>query len=209
MREAQMPEQLQAECFCPTCHDKLVRTESADPWAICLACKGGHRFFIMPESPLSADSGKAASFRFPQLSGRSPEAIASFWLSEPAARSVLNSQLAQLLRAVVEGRQVLDEPVFSFCPICGGQLLDYEQDDIWVQGLRCPAGHIWYLRGGYLWTPIGGTLVGLQAEYSDAQVDQSISSWLKGHRLLDPQLHETIRRVLADSRLNRRVPSPS
>src|SRR5260370_29821733 len=132
MRAAQLAEKLRAVCFCPTCHDRLALAESADPWAICLACKTGHRFFIIPESPLSVDSGRAATLCPPKLKGRSPEAIASFWLSEPAARSVLNAQLAQVLRAVAEGRRVLDEPVFSFCPVCVGELSDYEPADIYV-----------------------------------------------------------------------------
>jgi hypothetical protein len=197
MRAAQLPEQLRADCFCPTCHNHLVRAECADPWAVCLACKAGHRFFIVPEPPLSVNSGTAASLCFAELSGRSPEAIASFWLSEPAARSMLNGQLAHLLRALVEGRRVRDEPVFSFCPFCGGGLSEYEPGDCYVQGLRCPTDHNWSLRGGYFCTAIGGTLVGLQAEFSDAVLGQSISGWLKGDPLLDRQLHDTIRSVLA------------
>jgi len=200
---AQLPEELGADCFCPTCQNHLVRTECADPWAICLGCKTGHRFFIMPEPPLSVDFGRAASLRFPELNDRSPEAVASFWLSDASARSVLNAQLAQILRAVAEGRTAIDEPTFSFCPICGGELSEYEQDDIRVQGLRCPIGHCWYLRGGHLWAPIAGRPVGLQAEYSDAVLGQSISDWLKGNALLDRQLHESIRHVLAEYTRNR------
>jgi hypothetical protein len=204
MRAARLPEQLRAECFCPTCHDRLAVAESADPWAICLACKAGHRFFIMPESPLSVDSGRAASLCLPELNGRSPEAITSFWLSEPAARSVLNVQLAQILRAVVERRRVPHQPLFSFCPICGGELSKYEQRDIWVQGLRCPAGHSWGLRGGQLGTLIAGTLVGLQAEFSDTILCQLILAWLKGDALLDRQMHESVRHVLADHIKNKK-----
>ncbi len=150
------------------------------------------------------DSGRAATLCPPKLKGRSPEAIASFWLSEPAARSVLNAQLAQVLRAVAEGRRVLDEPVFSFCPVCGGELSDYEPGDIYVWGLRCPTGHNWTLRGGHLCAAIDGTLVGLQAEFSDTIFCQSISAWLKGDALLDPQLHESVHHVLADYIRNRK-----
>lgn len=198
MQAAQLPEQLRTDCFCPSCRDRLVPGGCADPWAICLTCKAGHRFFIMPESPLSVDSGRAASLCLPELKGRSPETIMSFWLSEPAARSVLNVQLAQILRAVAERRRVLHEPLFSFCPICGGELSKYEQRDIWVQGLRCPAGHSWGLRSGKLQTLIAGALVGLQAEFSDTILGQLILAWLKGDELLDRQMHESVRHVLAD-----------
>jgi hypothetical protein len=203
MLAAQLPEQLRADCFCPTCQNHLVSTECADPWAICFSCKMGHRFFIMPEPPLSVDSGRAATLRFPELNDRAPEAIASFWFEEPAARSVLNSQLAQILRAVAEGRTAPHEPLFSFCPMCGGELSKFEQDDIWVEGLRCPASHSWYLRGGYISTPIAGTLIGLQAEYSDAVFSQSVTGWLKGGAELGRQLHESIRPVLAGYMPNR------
>jgi hypothetical protein len=209
MRAAQLPEKLRTECYCPSCCDQLLPGECADPWAICLACKKEHRFFIMPESPLAVNSGTAASRAFAELAGRSHDAVARFWLSDPAARSVLNEQLALILRAIAEGRRVISEPLFSFCSICGGELSEYESDDIYVQGLRCPTGHNWSLRGGYFRTAIASALVGLQAEYSDAAVCQLVSTWLKGSPGLDQQVHASIRHVLADFLSSRAEPPQS
>lgn len=198
MRAAQVPEQLRTECYCPSCRDHLVAWESADPWAVCLRCKKDHRFFIMPECPLAVNSATAASRAFAELAGCSHDAVARFWLSDPAARSLLNEQLALILRAIAEGRQAIGEPLFSFCPICGGGLSEYEPGDCYVQGLRCPTGHNWSLRGGRFCTRIAATLVGLQAEYSGAVLCQLVSGWLKGKPLLDEQLHTSIRHVLTD-----------
>jgi hypothetical protein len=164
-------------------------------------CDGGHRFFIPPEPPNAADSATAGSRRFPEVSGLSTEAIASFWLSDPKARSVLNEQLAQLLRAILEKRNVLDEPSFSFCPICGASIADYDQPDIWVQGLRCPSGHSWALRSDCLFSVIGGRRLELQAEHSDAAIGNLIDAWLKSDRHMATNLHESIRRVLTGSPL--------
>lgn len=198
MRAAQLPEELRTECYCPSCCNHLLPGECADPWAICLACEKEHRFFIMPESPLAVNSGTAASRAFAELAGRSHDAVARFWLSDPAARSVLNEQLALILRAIAEGRRVIREPIFSFCPICGGELTECEPDDIYAWSLCCPAGHSWSLRSGRFSTKIAATLLRLQGEYSDAVLWQLISGWLKGNPLFDQQLHASIRHVLAD-----------
>jgi hypothetical protein len=201
MHPAQLPEQLRTECYCPSCGDHLVLGKCADPWAVCLASEDGHRFFILPEPPFAPDSAAAASLSFPEINGRSPEATAHFWLSEPAARSILNRQLAEILRAILEARHVLDEPRFSFCPVCGGALTNYEQPDIWVKGLRCMRGHSWALRGGRLFSMIGGERIELRAEDPDAVVTQLITTWLKGGPYLEPNLHESVRRILTSSPL--------
>lgn len=198
VRAAHLPEQLRTGCYCPSCRDHLVPARCADPWAVCLVCQKDHRFFIMPEPPLSVDSARGSSVDFSELSSSSPQSIASFWLSDPVARSVLNEQLALILGAIAEGRRVIGEPIFSFCPICGGDLSGYESDDIYARSLRCPAGHNWSLRGGRFSTKIAATLLRLQAEYSDAVLWQLISGWLKGNPLFDQQLHASIRHVLAD-----------
>jgi hypothetical protein len=201
MRQAQLQTHLHAECFCPSCSRHLVPTQCADPWAIKLVCESDHHFFIMPEPPLAGDSAKASSLHFPELSGRSLEAIAAFWLSDPAARSVLNGQLALLLRAILEARRVPGEPLFSFCPECAGALSEHDWQDIWAQGLRCPSGHIWGLRGGRLASGTKGKNVELQAEFSDAVIKQLIGSWLKSNPHLGPNLHDSVRRVLVSSPL--------
>jgi hypothetical protein len=164
MHPANIPEQLRARCYCPCCGDQLGPGDSADPWAICLVCPRGHRFFIMPQTPLAVDTARAAGTSFPEMSSLSTPAIASFWLSDPQARSLLNEQLVQLLRAIVESRSVADEPRLSFCPTCGNTLADCEQPDIYVRGLHCTNGHFWSLRGGQLTSLIQDKCLTLQAE---------------------------------------------
>ena len=143
MHLAIIPEQIQAKCHCPCCGDQLAPGVTADPWATCMVCKRDHRFFIMPEAPLAVDTARAAEASFPEIRNLSLPAIASFWLSDPRARSVLNQQLAQLIRVILESRSVLNEPRFSFCSTCGYTFGNWEQPDIYVQGLRCSNGHLW------------------------------------------------------------------
>jgi len=201
MHPANIPEEIRAQCYCPSCGAHLVPGKCADPLSICLACEGDHRFFIMPQAPLAGDTATAASASFHEIRGLTPEAIASFWLSDPHARSVLNDQLAQLLRATLESRRVVEEPRFSFCPICGNRLAEYDQPDIWVQGLRCQGGHSWALRGGRFFSTIASMRLELQAEHSDDVASRLIAAWLKGNPHLETNLHESVRRVLIGSPL--------
>ena len=202
MRAANITEQLGAELHCPSCGDHLVSRKSADPWAICLVCSRDHRFFIMPPGPLAAFTATAAGITLPEIGGLSTLAIASFWLSDPRARWVLNDQLAILLRAIVESRRILDEPHFSFCPICGEAVEEYERPlDLYMRGLRCQNDHRWALRGGRLFSTMETVTLELQAEYSDAVVSQLIAAWLKRDPHLEPNLHDSVRQVLLSSPL--------
>lgn len=185
---------------CPGCARALARAQCADPLAVCLSCPAGHRFFLPPVSPPAADTSRAATLHLPDLEGRSPRAVAAFWLSNPAARSVLNGQLADLLRVVLEDRRVTDVPAFSFCPLCGEALAEYEQPDIWVVGLRCVKAHAWASRGGRLEGVFGGSGLSLHSEAPDSTVARLVAGWLRGNPHLEPQLHESVRRVLAGSR---------
>jgi hypothetical protein len=155
----------------------------------------------MPETPHAVDTAKASEAELTEIRNLSLSAIASFWLSEPGPRSILNQQLAQLLRVTLESRSVLDEPRLTFCAICGDVLGDWDQPDIYVQGLRCSNGHCWTSRGGRLTSLVDGMCLTLQAEYADATVSKLIASWLKGSPYLDTNLHESIRRVLMSSPL--------
>jgi hypothetical protein len=202
MRPANVPEQLRANGHCPFCGDLLSLGWTADPWAVCLVCKHGHRFFILPDAPLAVDSARASDARFPETEGLATQAVASFWLSDPRARSILNGQLAQLIRVILESRSVLAEPRLSFCAACGDSLKDWEQSDIYVQGFHCANGHRWTLRGGLLASKVEGEVLILQAEYPDATVSKLIASWLKGNPLLDTNLNESLRRILRSSPLS-------
>jgi len=202
MRAANITEQLGIEFHCPSCGDHLVSSQCADPWAICLACERDHRFFIMPPGPLAASTATASGISFPELSSLSPPSIASFWLSAPRARWVLNEQLAQLLRSIVESRRVSDEPHFSFCPICGDTLAEFDWlFDCYHQGLHCRSGHRWAARGGCFSSAMETVRLELHAEYSDAVVRQLIAAWLKRDPHLEPNLHDSIRQVLLSSPL--------
>jgi hypothetical protein len=165
--------------------------------AVCLACPAGHRFFVMPEGPLAVETAKAASAQFPELEHLRPEQVAAFWLSDSVARSILNEQLAELLRVILEARSRSNSLHFSYCPICGGGLSEYVQPDIWVRGLRCSQGHSWAERGGRLGCALGSTRFGLCAEPSESVVRQLVSCWLKGNPQLDTNLHRSVRQVLA------------
>jgi hypothetical protein len=200
MRPAELPEPL--DWRCPACREALVASECADPFAACISCSAGHRFFVMPESPLAGETASAAGMHFPQLEGQPVEVVAAFWLAESAARSALNEQLAELLRIIIENRRVSIELPFSYCPVCGDELSEYQQPDIWVQGLRCSQGHSWASRGGRLFSIVAGARLRLHAEPSDATVARLIVGWLKGKPRLDPQLHESVRRALGRSPLS-------
>ena len=194
---AQVPEKLSTKCYCPSCGECLVMLKCADPLAVCLACERGHRFFILPEPPNATETATAAALRVPEDSGLSPEAVANFWLSDSGARSVLNEQLAELLRAILEPRSLHQDLCFSFCPICGMSLTDYDQPDIWVRGLRCYTGHTWALRANSLYTLIDDTRIELRSDLSDAVIGMLITGWLQGNPDLDTNLHASVRRVLA------------
>jgi len=200
LQKGTLPEELREECYCPSCGSILRPIETVDPWAVCLSCTADHRFFVLPTPPLAADSATAASACFPQATGQDFDAVAYFWLSESEARSILNEQLAELLRVILEGRSLSKKLPFLHCPICSGPLSAYEQPDIWVQGLCCPEGHTWASRGGRLMCVFGRDHFILHREPSDEVVRQLVVGWLKGFPVTDSNLPESVRAVLRNSR---------
>ncbi len=106
---------------CPACGQPLHVAPCADPRAICLACTQDHRYFVQPEGPLVQESATAAAAEFSELNGKPLAEVASFWLSDPRARSILNEQLAELLRTILDGRTAEAEHDPSYCPICRGR----------------------------------------------------------------------------------------
>ena len=55
---------------------------------------------------------------------------------------------ALLLRPSFEPRKTLEEPDFSFCPICGCAIGECQRPfDIYMKRLRCQSDHRWALRG--------------------------------------------------------------
>ena len=200
MRAATIPEQMGAIDCCPACSTKLSRASSPDPFAICLVCPNRHRFFVMPEPANAVQTAKAVSAHFPNLEDQTSEQVATFWLSDPAARGILNEQLATLLRVILEGYAREDALPFLFCPMCCGELAYYDDGDIWVRACRCPRGHRWGERGGRLGCPLQGQRAfALWAEPSRSVVRQHIAGWLQGNPHLDTNLHESVRKILANS----------
>jgi hypothetical protein len=187
------------ELRCPACRGALATAPCADPLAKCLSCSAGHRFFLAPESQ-AADTARAPSLRFPHLDGQPPRTVAAFWLSDPSARSALNEQLAELLRAILEDRRVAAAPEFSYCPLCGEALSEHEQSDVWMVSLRCPNAHDWDSRGGRLFGVVGGSRFTLHAEAPDSTIARLVAGWLGGNPHLEPQLNESVRQVLKGSR---------
>jgi len=181
---------------CLACASRLDLLECVDPFAACLSCINGHRYFALPESPLATDVERASSIELPGLQGLSPEGIASFWLSDSSARASLNEQLAILLRVFLEGRHLPSEPPLSFCPSCGDALEAFEQPNIWVQAVRCASRHEWASRGSRICGFFHQSWVVLQSEPSDTVVAELVRGWLKGRPELDPQLHKSLRSVL-------------
>ena len=55
-------------------------------------------------------------------------------------------------------------------------------------------------RGGRLGGIIGGSRFSLHAEARDSTIAQLVAGWLKRNPHLEPQLHESVRRVLRTSR---------
>jgi hypothetical protein len=153
----------------------------------------------MPEAPLAVETAKAAFAHFPELEHQDSDQVAAFWLSDPSARNILNEQLAELLRVILECRSASGSLPFSYCPICGAALSEYKQPDIWVRGLRCSQGHTWAERGNRLGCVLGNTRFDLRAEPSEPVVRQLVSGWLKGNPYIDSNLHRTVHQVLAGS----------
>ena len=199
LEPASLPENTPLHCV--VCANLLDRGKCADPFAVCLTCRNNHRCFALPKSPLGSESEHFSSLALPLLDHQSNEAIASFWLSDAAARAHLNPQLAELLRIFLERRHVKAERPFTYCPLCGLALSHYDQPDIWVLGLRCANGHTWATRGGRIGGGSAQVHISLKSEPSDSVVAQLIRAWLKPNPHLSPQLHETIRRVLSSSPL--------
>lgn len=186
--------------MCPSCKESWARSECADPWAYCLGCRRGHRFFVLPEPPLWGDAKRAVLMEFPELSDRSPGEIAAFWLTDPGAREVLNEQLAILLRVFLEDRHVEADAVVAHCPLCGGLLEEVESREIAVVRLRCPAGHEWDWRGSRLFGGVAGQPATLHAEPSDRVVRSHIDAWLSENPRLAVDRPPSIRAVLRVAR---------
>jgi hypothetical protein len=190
---------------CPACGQPLHAAPCADPRTTCLFCPRDHRYFVLPEErPLAQESATASAAKFPVLAGKPPAEVASFWLSDPHARSILNEQLAELLRTILDGRTAAAEHDPCYCPRCARPLSDHEPPDAWIWAFRCSRGHRWHYRSRALWAVPGRRPAGsdapaeikLHEEMTKATAVQLVKCWLNGNRLLASNLHKSVARVL-------------
>jgi hypothetical protein len=203
MKKAEMPQPVESHCYCPDCGDVLAEISCEDPLTLCLACKSDHRFFIMPKAiQVTLDQYKdigieLSAIKVPASSCNSIDSVASFWLLQTEHRDLLNSQLAEMLRAILDrthhNRKIREPLHFRWCPICKSKLSEFEQMDVWVQGLKCSHEHTFYLRCG--WLAGSGIELVLTAELTDSILNNLIKGWLKPSPYLDPLLPLSIRQV--------------
>lgn len=171
-----------------------------DPWALGLSCDAGHRWFVEPHVD-ARDSAKAAAARFPELDALAPADVASFWLGEPRARTILNEQVAQLLRTILEGTAPEHVAPAAFCALCASRLAPAEVPGTGLHGLSCDGGHVWMEArlGLHNVQSLGEELV-LRPELSLQATTNLVRWWATPNPRLDSNMHESIRRVLASSK---------
>jgi hypothetical protein len=192
-----LPPELSRSCRCPTCGGSLGVIRSVDPWAVCFACTAGHRFSIEPDVA-SSDSAQAAAAQFPELDGESSSSVARFWITDPRARGMLNAQLAQLLRAVLDDRAASTRLAFTYCPLCGEALC--EADERRCEVVRCSNQHVWQRGPRVLLSDGIGEPFMLWAEYEFAAISRLVALWLQSDDARHSNVHESVRRALLESR---------
>lgn len=193
------------QIYCPTCKDRLSRVELVDVFVQGLKCGNGHRFFIPLIEVLLSETEKCPLLESVEDRSSDPLKIIRIWLSDVNYRSKLNGQLALILRRIYEIKtnnlhNKKDatsgaEAIFKFCPICMNPLVKFEQDDIWVQGLKCSEGHEYFARNGIHFF-VEGELVELHDEIADSTMLSLVKSWLQDKKVLKSQLHYQIKMIL-------------
>lgn len=200
MSPATLPSELSQKRYCPTCGSASSIANSIDTWAVFLECPAGHRFSIEPRTP-SSESRKAARASFPELEGSSPKSVARFWLTEPRARSILNAQLAQLLRAVVDDRSARVCLALQYCPLCAGVLDDVPHAP--SSEVACSNRHGWR-RYSWQLARDGQSCEDpyvLWAEHDRVAIGRLIAMWLQRDPATAHNLHESVERALRDSQV--------
>ena len=105
--------------------------------------------------------------------------IAREWLTNNTLRKEYQNQVAEILRKYIDLNQAnnnCDEQnrQNNFCPICSLHLKEFEQDDVWVIGLKCSNNHIFYERDG-----LSYKLVQLKPDITKATFDFLVESYLR------------------------------
>jgi hypothetical protein len=187
--------------YCPTCGDVLNTLPILDIHASAFSCRGDHRFLQYNKQVLGTETDQAAALASAHDMTDNDMSIIEYWLGNESVRSCLNDQLAEILQNIYwscgsEEHIRPEGDTFIHCPLCGSELNDFEQDDVWVQGKRCGNGHDFYERGGRLNYSVEGESRHLVGEMSDEVLDSLIEGWLKDNRRLTRQLPRQVRGVL-------------
>jgi hypothetical protein len=132
--------------FCPHCKSILYKCEIIDPYSVGLKCSNNHKFHVeiqqneFHEKNLKANKDNNLE-------------IAKEWLTNEDFRKNIHAQLAEILRKYIELNNLtsqLENQSISdnYCPVCSLDLQGFDQDDVWVKGLKCANEHIFYSRNG-------------------------------------------------------------
>lgn len=183
--------------YCPTCKSKLTTIDMLDPFVKGLICENHHRFYVELQTPTMQNSSQCSRIDGPAIEQNDDNELIKAWLTNHIFREKLNNQLATMLRRIYEIHMNnlhinYDYNVFQFCPLCQKPLNIFEQNDIWVEGLKCDSGHEFHRRNGIYFTFEGGG-VNFKEDMSDKDLISLVEGWLKGKGNLENNIHPQIK----------------
>lgn len=184
---------ISAQRHCPSCGARLTRDRAADCLQEVMVCAHRHSYVVL--RPVHIGNGVVADILLEHVADQSLDSVAERWLSDEAGRLQLHDELAALLRVFRYGPGAQPAAPSRYCPCCGGELVKYEQPDVWVLGLRCSQGHEWTERGGRIGGCVAGTWRGLETTLSSRQAARLATTWLKNPQLAT-YVPESIRPIL-------------
>ena len=185
--------------FCPTCQSNIHEHALLDPNLKGYACGRGHIFY----ETLNEQFGgiPMADTVQPLPDSSSDLQVLKFWLTDPYARERLPNQLALVCRRIVERIEddyhvTKAESPFAFCPACGVPLSRFDSADVYMQGLRCLNGHVFWWRGSTINFTEDGRRRNLSAELDDDDTSTLIEYWTGDSVWVKPYVHPQLRGVL-------------
>lgn len=165
--------------YCPSCGYKLTRRDIADVNAIGYKCENGHCLHLLSHSVLTAETmGRYLSVR----SGKtSTEDTIREWLSNPNLRNHLNDSLANVLRYILENKDIKEtrheQYSYDFCPLCSNALKDQAVDDLYIAFLRCPNNHAFISRQGLRFYDTSPTSETIEFDLTSQNFSPNFVSW--------------------------------
>ena len=132
--------------FCPVCKSALHKYDTPDLYSVGLKCSNNHRFHVDIRQNEFFEKDRA-------VNDENTINIAKTWLSNEDYRKCIHSQIAEILRKYIEindfpQQQENQNTSENYCPGCSLDLVEFEQDDVWVRGLECTNKHTFYSRNG-------------------------------------------------------------